>query len=135
MRRALRVLFHLVGFTCLCLSVFDFSIERWPSQLSLRPARVESVNPHEIEMAPLKVVDHSGRQVIVSGPWEKIQRLHPGETVWIHDYDNRDGDCTRQGTTLAGPIPIREGILLAGLLYLVWLGFLAGRRFKRIAQA
>jgi hypothetical protein len=130
----MRVPLHLAGFACLSFSLLGFATEKWPSQISLRPARVVSINPHEMEMDPLNVVDRSGREITVSAPWEKVERLHVGDKVWIHDFDARGGDCTSQGTALAGPIPLREGILGAGLLYLAWLGFLAGRKFKRTAQ-
>ena len=129
--RVFRFVIHLVGFVCLVMGALEFAFERWPAQVSLRPAKVVGLNPGEKEMGALIVSDRSGHPISVSGSWDRVEHLRPGETVWVHDFHDRDGECTGEGTALAGPFFLREAALAGAFLYLGWLALIARRRWNR----
>ncbi|HTL97455.1 MAG TPA: hypothetical protein VL181_01500, partial [Holophagaceae bacterium] len=63
--------------------------------------------------------------------WDRVEHLRAGETVWVHDSDDRDGDCMSEGTTLAGPFFLPEAALAGAFLYLGWLVLFVRRRWNR----
>ncbi len=129
-RRTLVSLAHAAGIACLLLAAFVLTFERWPAPFSLRPAKVVGLNPSEKEMGALEVLDGTGRHIVVSAAWERVEHLKAGERVWVRDFSDRYGDCTSEGTVLAGPIFLPEAALVGAFLYLGWLALTARRQWK-----